>query len=55
MSKLICPKCKKESGFVKNRTCKSRWECPDCKVCCVFEKEEKPKKSKKQTEQLSLF
>ena len=55
MSKLICPKCKSESGFVKDRNTKSRWKCSNCNVPCIFEKEEKIKKTKKTEEQLSLL
>ena len=39
MIKTICPKCKSESGFSKDKLCRPHWRCSKCDVCCVSEKQ----------------
>ena len=55
MQKIICPKCKSDSGFSKDRNCSSGWRCDVCNICCVIEKRVKKEKQKKQTKQLTFW
>jgi len=50
MRKIICPICKSDSGFSKDKHCSSGWRCPICNVCCIVEKRIKKNKKIKYNE-----
>jgi len=43
MDSIFCPKCKTETGLAKDRSCKTRWRCPECDECCIVEKKKEKK------------